>query len=315
MRRFWASLVAGLSAGVFGISGIGSVAAAGTATHKIVIDGAVSCSYHPLSGVWISSSGGGSGFAHWDFGSSGKYDGDFSLTIATTLPTNLSLHIGCGTGATKNSWWSDNYTPVKSVSTSVVLEATCNEGNAAKAPAAGVRCSFGPTRSEQAAINWATPYVNKPSSTSYNGLCLTFVNKAYAGANVVLQNFIVPQMNNSTYPQGIWRRFKQLQKYVFGGPGIPPQPVTAQSGIYGGPETVPPPGALVFFNQKASYNGHPQSSGYYSHIELTSNKMSSSKPVLISSGDYLTTKVHYETWAQATSSGTYDAYVGWWLPA
>jgi hypothetical protein len=314
MKRALACLGVLFSIGFVSIFGIGQAATA--STFKFVIDGAVSCSYHPLSGVWVQSSAGGSGWAHWNWGSNGEYDGDFSLTISTTLPTTkLSLHIGCGTGSTSGSWWSDNYTPTTSVSSSVVLEYSCNEGNSATAPGPGVRCSPGATRSEQAAINWAGKYVNNPDSTTYNNMCLKFVQNAYAGANVTLQKFVVPTIGPSTYPQAIWEHFKQLQQYVFGGPGIEPQPVTAQSGISGGPETVPPPGALVFFNQKANYPNAPQPSGIYSHVELATSQTSGGEPELISSGDYLTDEVHIETWSQATWTGTYNTYVGWWLPA
>lgn len=299
-------------ASVFGVSQV-----AGASTYKIVVDGAVSCNYHPLSGVWVQSSGGGSGWAHWDYGSNGKYDGDFSLAISTALPTNLSLHIGCGTGSTPGSWWSANYTRATSVSSSVTLNYTCNEGDSATAPAPGVRCSAGLTRSEQAAVKWAEPYLNNGNGkdNKYYDLCLKFVTDAYADANVTLQNFLVPETNSSTYPQDIWRHFKQLQQYVFGGPGIAPQPVTPQSGIYGSPEKVPPPGALVFFNQVGAHDGHSQASGYYSHVGL-----SIGDGTMISSADQTTVDpgwdiVHEETLAQHAASGAWNTYVGWWLPA
>lgn len=310
MKRVLTCLGVVFSVGFAGVFGISQAAMASTV--KIVVEGAVSCNYHPLSGVWVQSSGGGSGWAHWNWGSNGEYDGVFSLTIATAPQTNLSLHIGCGTGSTPGSWWSDNYTPAISVSSSVVLQYSCNEGNGATAPAPGIRCSAGATRSEQAAINWAKSYLN---SSSYYDLCLKFVSNAYAAANVTLQNFVVPQMNNSTYPQFIWRQFKQLQQYIVGGPGITPQPVTAQSGIYGGPETVPPAGALVFFNQVGAHDGNSQASGVFSHITLSLGGSN-----MISTGDNTTadpgwTVIHDETLAQHQASGAWNTYVGWWLPA
>lgn len=310
MKRVLMCLGAVFSIGFASLFGSGQVAMA--STYKIVLEGAVSCSYHPLSGVWVQSSGGGSGWAHWDWGSKGEYDGDFSLTITTALPTNLSLHIGCGTGGTPGSWWSDNYTPTRSIKTSVYLNYNCNEGNGPAAPSPGVRCSAGATRSELAAIQWAEPYVNNKNGKdgTYDGYCLQFVTNAYTSANVNLQSFIVPQTNGSTYPQFIWQQFKKLQQYIYGGPGIIPQPVTAQSGIYGSPEITPPPGALVFFNQTGDHDGHSQASGYYSHVELSLGGDN-----MISTADTVNGNVHYETLAEHAASGAWNTYVGWWLPA
>lgn len=92
-------------------------------------------------------------------------------------------------------------------------------------------------------------------------------------------------------------------------------PVTAQSGIYGSPETVPPPGALVFFNQTSAHDGHSQASGYCSHIELSlgdGNMISTADQTTV---DSRWTFVHEETLAQHEASGAWNTYVGWWLPA
>jgi cell wall-associated NlpC family hydrolase len=151
--------------------------------------------------------------------------------------------------------------------------------------------------------------------SDYYDLCLQFVTDAYKSANVTLQNFIVPATNSSTYPQDIWRQFKGLQQYVYGGPGITPKPVTAQSGIYGSPEITPPPGALVFFNQTGAHDGHNQASGYYSHIELSlggGNMISTADQTTVDPGWNI---VHDETLAEHAASGAWNTYVGWWLPA
>ena len=139
---------------------------AGTPTYRIVVDGAVSCNYHPLSGVGVDSIGGGSGFAQWDFGSLGGFDGGFSLTICTKLPTNPSLYVGYGTGRTATIWVVRQLHIRKVRQQLPRTRSDLQRSNSAKAPAAGIRCSLGSTHSEKAAINWVNPYVNPKRSTS-----------------------------------------------------------------------------------------------------------------------------------------------------
>jgi hypothetical protein len=271
----------------------GSIAASSgaMASTTITVDGAVSCSYHNLVGVWVQSSGGGSGFAGWDKGSNGDADGVFSTTITTTLPTTLSLHVGCGN--TRSDWWSDNWTPGISVTGSAVLQAACDEGTSQPPAGANTRCSFGTTRSETAAINWAESKIHENVDS---GLCFTFVTTAYGAANVTLGKFYSGvAVGPDTYPQDAWGHFTQ--------------------GIVGLAPSTPPPGALVFFNQTGPHDGYSQASGYYSHVELSLGGGN-----MISTADQTTadpqwTVVHYETLAQHGASGAWNKYVGWWLPA
>lgn len=287
MTRTIARLAVALGTILAGSITLSSAAMASTTT---TVQGAVSCDHHQLVGVWVQSSGGGSRFAGWDSTSTGHDDGVFSTTITTTLPTTLSLHVGCG--GTQGDWWSDNWTPGTSVNGSAVLEAACHEGTSQPPAGANTRCSFGPTRSETAAISWA----ESKNHENYDAeLCLTFVTKVYSTANVALGDLIAVPVNENTYPQQVWGHFSQ--------------------GIVGLAPSVPPPGALVFFNQTGAHDGYSQASGYYSHVEL-----SLGGGAMISTADWTTadpgwTVVHYETLAQHEASGAWNRYVGWWLPA
>jgi hypothetical protein len=98
----------------------------------------------------------------------------------------------------------------------------------------------GSTAAETAAVNWARPYVTA-SSTSYSGLCLTFVFKAYAAAGLSLRNWVNVGISATTYPQNIWGHFTHGHT----GTGTPPF------------------GALVFFNATARH------SITYSHVPLS----------------------------------------------
>ena len=84
-------VVVAMLTAVAGVLGVPSSAKAST---TIRVQGAVSCDNNDFVGVWIQSSGGGSTFAAIYI--STYNDGLFQRSITTTLPTNISLHVGCG---------------------------------------------------------------------------------------------------------------------------------------------------------------------------------------------------------------------------
>ena len=135
--------------------------------------------------------------------------------------------------------------------------------------------SGGATGAESAAIGWAQPYANA-HNTSYNGLCLTFVFRAWAAAGVNLRQWVNVPIGWNTYPQDIWGRFTH--------------------GSTGG--GTPPPGALVFFESRTGNR-------LYSHVALSTGGGN-----LISTADGVANFTHYETVAQHN----YAIYLGWWLP-
>jgi hypothetical protein len=140
------------------------------------------------------------------------------------------------------------------------------------------------------AVTWATEQIG---STAYYGLCLTLVTDAYedpSGGNFNIESLTnYGTFNSSTYPQEVWTDgFK--------------------AGKTGGSNTIPPYGALVFFNASGAGAGNP---AVYSHVNIMG-----SNGEMISSPDVVDeTEVHYETMAQLNAAHPYNTYVGWWLPA
>ncbi len=143
------------------------------------------------------------------------------------------------------------------------------------------------TSVETNAVNWA---IGQIGNTSYGGLCLTLVQRAYqdgAGLNIEpLTNY--GTFNSNTYPQEVWSDgFK--------------------SGTSGGSNTTPPYGALVFYNASGPGASDPSD---YSHITIMG-----SGGEMISTNDVVNENaVHFETMAQVASAHPYNTYVGWWLP-
>ena len=136
-----------------------------------------------------------------------------------------------------------------------------------------------PSLSAEIAEAWATSQV---SSDLDSGLCLTFVGSAWSAAGINIRSGVSVAITSNTYPQDIWNHF------TLGSTGT----------------GTPPPGALVFYNAK------PGRSIIYSHVTL-----SVGGDLTISTADRVNEKaVHYETLAQHANSGSYNFYVGWWLP-
>jgi hypothetical protein len=141
--------------------------------------------------------------------------------------------------------------------------------------ATGGSGSSGATPAENAAISWSQPYANA-HDTSYNGLCLMFVFRAWAAAGVNLRQWVSVPIGSNTYPQDIWGHFTH--------------------GSTGGGQ--PPAGALVFFESRTGNRA-------YSHVALSLGGGN-----LVSTADSIANYTHYETVAQHN----YAIYLGWWLP-
>lgn len=131
------------------------------------------------------------------------------------------------------------------------------------------------------AISYASARVG---STAYNGACLRFVREAWASAGVDLRSQVTVAWGSNTYPQDIWGHFR--------------------SGTTGTGN--PPPGALAFYLAKSGR------SKTYSHITIATDRGGNT----ISTNDTVDrNKVHAESISQHSSSGAYNYYVGWWMPA
>ncbi|HET8813953.1 MAG TPA: CHAP domain-containing protein [Solirubrobacterales bacterium] len=98
-----------------------SLSAAVADAAAITINGTVRCpSGTPVVGVWVQSSGGGSGFADRR-----AYPTNPSISgyKAAVNPGKVELHVGCG--GEESDWDSDQWTPGFTVSASRKLNATC----------------------------------------------------------------------------------------------------------------------------------------------------------------------------------------------
>jgi len=126
--------------------------AAPASAATISVSGTVSCDGgNAVVGVWIQSSGGGSGFAAWTRLPNRVNVASYSKTLSTALPTNISLHVGCG--GTSSSWWGDNWTPNKAIGGSATLNARCSEG-----PGTAVRCAWPATGASRSYNGFAGGY-------------------------------------------------------------------------------------------------------------------------------------------------------------
>lgn len=107
-------------------------------TTTIYVSGTVSCQWHDVTGVWVESGGGGSGWADWKIVRGHANITTYAAKVQnTTLPTNIRLHVGCG--GTPQDWWSNNRTPSTSrkggpLAGSAKLNAVCNEGTQRPSP-------------------------------------------------------------------------------------------------------------------------------------------------------------------------------------
>ena len=146
MKRKLLALIV-LVAGVIG--GVAPPASA-AGTVDIAVTGSVQCtSGKPVEGVWVNSSGGGSGWAGhltgrdatvWYF----RYPAAHG-TFSTTPGSTISIHVGCG--GTTGQWASDNWTDGVAASSSgnLVLNAySCHPPNWVSGKTVRGACSLPP---------------------------------------------------------------------------------------------------------------------------------------------------------------------------
>jgi hypothetical protein len=181
-----------MSASALGL-GLLATAPARASTATITISGSVSCARFingvGLVGVWVNSTGGGSGWASWS-GNTSSLSSSYSRTFSTNIPTRVSLHVGCG--GSKSSWATDNWTPVTPYlyqkAGGIVGNAKVSAVDCGPHPIGWV-CSF---RNAYAAQQWAwnalhnTLYSNScnvqpwpMAGYSWKGYCLALVNDSY----------------------------------------------------------------------------------------------------------------------------------------
>jgi hypothetical protein len=103
------------------------------------VKGTVACQYgQTVSGVWVSSSNGGSRWASITRRSGAPWLADYTASITTSASsTSIRLDIGCGTTST-GAWWSNNSTSAVTVSGSTTRSAVCKEASGSRQ----VRCKW-----------------------------------------------------------------------------------------------------------------------------------------------------------------------------
>ena len=142
---------------------------------------------------------------------------------------------------------------------------------------ATVETASATTSAESTAVNWAENLANAHSS-AYGFECLAFVHDAWSAANVNLKSEVSVTWDGNSYPDDIWG-------HITGGTTGTGEPST--------------PGALIFFSAGTGGDGGSEPS----HVELYVGNNTT-----VSSEDFLSTIVHYETFGQ------HPRELGWWLP-
>jgi surface antigen/uncharacterized membrane protein len=132
-RRIRPWLLAAVAALLTALGALSLVPSPASAATQITVTGVTHCHGGATEGVWVVSSGGGSGWASVHSFSTGKDDGSsadvrYGRTFTTTLPTKISFHVGCG-GST-GSWTTTNTSPEFTVGGSRTLDLLCGNGNA-----------------------------------------------------------------------------------------------------------------------------------------------------------------------------------------
>lgn len=134
---------------VLNLFGASPASAATTRT----LSGTVAClNGHDVMGIWVHSSGGGSGWAPF-WKTTGGSAAFFRTTVTTSSSeTNVRLSVGCG--GTSGAWWSDNQTPYQKVAGSRIMNVRCSEE-----AGSGQRCSWPRVGSKQS------------TNSAYRGYC------------------------------------------------------------------------------------------------------------------------------------------------
>jgi surface antigen len=102
----------------------------------VSVDGTVACEGgRAVVGVWVESSGGGSGFAGWQAQPGTPSIAHYRRVLDTARRTDISLDVGCG--GSSAHWWGDNWTAGYRIGGSATLNALCWEDSGA-----GTRCDW-----------------------------------------------------------------------------------------------------------------------------------------------------------------------------
>lgn len=126
--RRWRGRIVGMSVALISVAAAGVLLApSASASGTITFRGTVVCnSGRPVVGVWLASSGGGSGWASWSSMPGRANVAWYTKTISfTTATTSVEPRVGCGNSPA--SWASTNIPPAKTVSTSYIYNVWCND--------------------------------------------------------------------------------------------------------------------------------------------------------------------------------------------
>jgi hypothetical protein len=97
------------------------------ASSTMTLTGVVHCHGGAVEGIWVASSGPGSGWAsRWNFSSGDTSDNTYSMTLAAGA-YQVSFHVGCG--GSPSNWATINISPNRPVSGSRTLNLFCGNGN------------------------------------------------------------------------------------------------------------------------------------------------------------------------------------------
>lgn len=255
------------------------------------IDGNVACANNePVVGVWISSSGGGSRFAQtWT--KTGAATASYTSPVATSLPTSISLHVGCG--GNKQDWASDDFSPpIAGISGSASISVTdCVNGHCSPVMAYGAA----QWALDQVGTNHAAAGEKVTDSGAYSSwslLCLAFVASAYLNAGDSLPT---PAVYNSTYGPNATAA---LTYQVYNSHKLIQTTWADSSGTL----SYPPNGAIVFY--PGLQGGHVAISVGGGNV-VTANEKGVSNPLVQEEG-YNSGNLHgyYVGWAFPTNAGS-----------
>jgi surface antigen len=111
------------------------ISPAAMASTTITVSGTVQClSGGAVDGVWVASSGGGSGFASKHYLPSSYTEMQYSANVTSG---DIQLRVGCGGSTPTADWGSTNNSPWRVLNGSRTLNAFCNGSGACSWPATG----------------------------------------------------------------------------------------------------------------------------------------------------------------------------------
>lgn len=252
------------------------------------IKGTVTCANGKgVVGVWVRSSRQGSKFAAWK--KTAAASASYSAQVSTSLPTSISLHVGCG-GSTK-TWGSDDFSPmIADVAGSATISVT-NCVNGQCSPVIGYK-----------AAQWAIGHLSGAGAghalsadrvtdartrTTWATYCLAFADSAYLNASGVWPSPTVSGSTASAHGMYDLYRARGLIQ------------TTWQSNS--GKQSFPPEGALVFYPTLTSSGGTSKTAVGHIAISVGSGYVVSAN----NSGSPLVRRQKFNSFA---------GYAGWGFP-